>query len=95
MHDLITNYINAKGLKSRKAGELLRGFEECYNDLEGAYCNLLCQSTNLPRFKESNVGANLCTVIFPIQSNPCLPNLSLFVIIVKIKFIRKPCVFDN
>ena len=27
MHDSITNYINAKGLKSRKAPELLSGFE--------------------------------------------------------------------
>ena len=34
MHDSITNYINAKGLKSRKSGELLRGFEECYNNLK-------------------------------------------------------------
>ena len=34
MHDSITSYINAKGLKSRKSGELLRGFEECYNDLK-------------------------------------------------------------
>ena len=34
MHDPITNYINAKGLKSRKSGELLRGFQECYNDLK-------------------------------------------------------------
>ena len=34
MHDSITNYINAKGLTSRKAPELLRGFEECYNDLK-------------------------------------------------------------
>ena len=34
MHDSITNFINAKGLKSRKSGELLIGFEECYNDLK-------------------------------------------------------------
>ena len=34
MHNSITNFINAKGLKSRKSGELLRGFEECYNDLK-------------------------------------------------------------
>ena len=34
MYDIITNYINAKGLRSRKAPELLRGFEECYNDLK-------------------------------------------------------------
>ena len=34
MHDTITNYINAKELKSRRAPELLRGFEECYNDLK-------------------------------------------------------------
>ena len=37
MHDIITNYINAKGLKSRRAPELLQGFEECYNDL-GIHC---------------------------------------------------------
>ena len=34
MVDSITNYINAKGLRSRKIGELQRGFEECYNDLK-------------------------------------------------------------
>ena len=34
MHNLTTNYINAKSLTSRKAPELLRGFEECYNDLK-------------------------------------------------------------
>ena len=34
MHDSITNYINGKSLKSRKAPELLRGFEEFYNDLK-------------------------------------------------------------
>ena len=34
MHYSITNYINTEGLRSRKARELLRGFEECYNDLE-------------------------------------------------------------
>ena len=34
MHDIITNYINAKGLRSRKAPELLHGFEEYYNDLK-------------------------------------------------------------
>ena len=34
MVDSITNYINAKGLKSRTTGELQRGFEECYNDLK-------------------------------------------------------------
>ena len=28
MHDSIINYINIKGLKSRKAPALLRGFEE-------------------------------------------------------------------
>ena len=27
LHDIITNFINAKGLRSRKAPELLRGFE--------------------------------------------------------------------
>ena len=34
MHDSITNYINRKGLKLRKSSELLRGFEECHNDLK-------------------------------------------------------------
>ena len=34
IHDSITKYINAKGLKSRKTLELLRGFEECYNNLK-------------------------------------------------------------
>ena len=34
MHDTITNYINAKGLKSRRAPELLRGFEEYYHDMK-------------------------------------------------------------
>ena len=34
MHDMITNYINVKGLTSRRAPELIRGFEECYNDLK-------------------------------------------------------------
>ena len=34
MHDKITNYINAKGLTSRREPELIRGFEECYNDLK-------------------------------------------------------------
>ena len=34
MYDSITNYIDAKGLKSKKSGELLRGFEECYDDLK-------------------------------------------------------------
>ena len=34
MHDAITNYINAKRLTSRQAPELIRGFEECYNDLK-------------------------------------------------------------
>ena len=35
MHDSITNYINAEGLKSKKAPELLRGFEDFYyNDLK-------------------------------------------------------------
>ena len=34
MHNLITNRINVKGLKSNKAPELLRGFEECFNDLK-------------------------------------------------------------
>ena len=32
MHDTITNYINAKGLTSNRAPELIRGFEECYID---------------------------------------------------------------
>ena len=34
MHDLITNYINAISLKSRKTNELLQGFKECYHDLK-------------------------------------------------------------
>ena len=34
MHDSITTYINAKGLKSRKSSELLRWFAEYYNDLK-------------------------------------------------------------
>lgn len=34
MLDLVTNYINAKGLKSKKSAELIRGFEECYIDLK-------------------------------------------------------------
>ena len=34
MVDSITNFINAKGFRTRKTGELLRGFEECYNDLK-------------------------------------------------------------
>ena len=34
MHDTITNYINVKGLGSRKALELQRGFEEFYYDLK-------------------------------------------------------------
>ena len=34
MYDTISNYINAKGLTSRKTPELLRGIEECYNDLK-------------------------------------------------------------
>ena len=34
MYDTITNYINAKGLTSRRAPELIRGFEECYIDLK-------------------------------------------------------------
>ena len=34
LHVTITNYIKAKGLTSRGAPELIRGFEECYNDLK-------------------------------------------------------------
>ena len=34
MHDSITNCINVKGLKSKKADELLQGFEVCYSDLK-------------------------------------------------------------
>ena len=34
MHDTITNYINAKGLTSRRSPELIGGFEECYNNLK-------------------------------------------------------------
>ena len=34
MYDSITNYINAKGLKSRKSGKLVRRFKENYSDLK-------------------------------------------------------------
>ena len=34
MHDSVTNYINAKGLKSRISAELMQGFVECYIDLK-------------------------------------------------------------
>ena len=34
MYDTITNYINAKRLTLRRAPELIRIFEECYNDLK-------------------------------------------------------------
>ena len=33
MHNSIINNINSKGLKVRKVGELLRSFENYYNDL--------------------------------------------------------------
>ena len=34
MYDFDTNFINAISIKSRKASELVRAFEECYNTLK-------------------------------------------------------------
>ena len=65
MHDTITNYINIKRLKSRRAPELLWGFEECDNDLKKGFIARLVKLDNeiskkmVQLFKDQNLDYQL------------------------------------